>query len=55
MDVLDRLTERACCGLCGRPVRYTDDFCSLCRRVLPAGRRDPVVVEAELTLLLAAS
>jgi predicted amidophosphoribosyltransferase len=57
MDVLDHLNERHNCGLCDRPIRFTDDFCSRCRQVLPAGADiDPeVIVEAELALLLAAS
>lgn len=55
MDTLDVLTARQCCGLCDRPVRYTDDFCSRCRQVLPAGRPEAhVVLEAELLTAAAA-
>jgi hypothetical protein len=54
MDVLDQLSDRPQCGLCSRPVRWSDDFCSRCRVVLPAPVKATVVDEAEL-LLLAAS
>jgi predicted amidophosphoribosyltransferase len=47
MDILDRLADRQVCGLCDRPIRFTDDFCSRCRAVLPAPEPD-VVLEAEL-------
>jgi predicted amidophosphoribosyltransferase len=49
MDTLDLLNARQCCGLCDRPIRYTDDFCSRCRRVFPSGRPEAdVVLDAEL-------
>jgi predicted amidophosphoribosyltransferase len=55
MDTLDLLTARQCCGLCDRPIRFTDDFCSRCRQVLPAGHVDDVVLAAELLTAVAAS
>lgn len=54
MDTLDVLTARQCCGLCDRPIRFTDDFCSRCRQVLPAGHEPDVVLEAELLTATAA-
>jgi predicted nucleic acid-binding Zn ribbon protein len=59
MDVLDHLSDRPQCGLCSRPVRWSDDFCSRCRQVLPEPRQRlrvderMVVVEAEAILLAA--
>ncbi len=44
MDLLDRQSEHHVCGLCGRRITYTDNFCSNCRRPTP-------MVEVEPTLL----
>jgi hypothetical protein len=56
MDSLDHLQDRQTCGLCNRPICFSDDFCSTCRRALPAGRRErDVVLEAEAQLLTAAA
>jgi predicted amidophosphoribosyltransferase len=51
---LDLLTARQCCGLCDRPIRYTDDFCTRCRGLLPGGRHvDDLVLAAELLTVAA--
>jgi predicted amidophosphoribosyltransferase len=45
MDTVDRLYEHNLCGLCGRRITNTDDFCTTCRRLVP------VVVDDQLDLL----
>lgn len=49
MDVLDLLNDRTICGLCGRLVPYSEDFCSSCRKVA-AGVALPPADEQELAV-----
>jgi len=44
MDTVNRLSEHHICGLCGRRITFTDDFCTTCRRPVP------VVVDNQLDL-----
>lgn len=56
MDVLDHLNDRPVCGLCGRLIPYSDDFCSECRRVsagVSPRRSLEAKLDAELTAILA--